>query len=60
MKRGTQAVVLGLSLLFGSIALDLLGSNLQSLGVLVVSFAVGIAGAIVSLRGLVDFFGELV
>lgn len=60
MRRGFRALFLGLGMLLGSIALDLLGSHLQSLLVLVVSFAVGIAGAIVALRGLVDFLGELV
>jgi hypothetical protein len=60
LRRGFQALFLGLAMLFGSIALDLVGSQLQSLYVLVVSFAVGIAGAIVALRGLVEFLGELV
>ncbi len=60
MRRSSRALVLGLVLLFGSLALDFLGSRYQSLYVLVLSFAVGIAGAIVALRGLVDFFGDLV
>ena len=59
MRRGFQPLLLGLGLLFGSIALDLVGSQVQSLSLLVVSFAVGIAGAIVALRGLVEFLGEL-
>ena len=60
MRRGFQALFLGLVMLFGSIALDLVGSQLQSLYVLIISLAVGIAGAIVALRGLVEFLGELV
>jgi len=47
-------------LLLGSIALDLVGSSLQSLVVLVISFAFGVAGALVAVRGLVEFLGERV
>jgi hypothetical protein len=43
-----------------SIALDVAGSRLQSLFVLVISFAVGIAGAVIAFRGLLEFFSELV
>ena len=59
MRRGFRALLLGLAMLFGSLALDLVGQQFQSLYVLVLSFAVGIAGAIVALRGLVDFLGAL-
>ncbi|HYW82794.1 MAG TPA: hypothetical protein VFB30_06040 [Spirochaetia bacterium] len=59
MRRGFRALLLGLAMLFGSLALDLVGARSQSLYVLVLSFAVGIAGAIVALRGLVDFLGEV-
>jgi hypothetical protein len=43
-----------------SLALDLAGSRLQSLFVLVISFAVGIGGAIIAFRGLLEFLSELV
>lgn len=59
MRRGFRPVILGLAMLLGSLALDLLGSQIQSLYVLVLSFALGIAGAIVALRGVVDLLGEL-
>ncbi|HEV2390247.1 MAG TPA: hypothetical protein VGS04_05935 [Nitrososphaerales archaeon] len=59
MRRGFGALLLGLAMLFASLALDLLGQHFQSLYVLVLSFAMGIAGAIVALRGLVDFLGTL-
>jgi hypothetical protein len=59
LRRGFRALLLGLAMLLGSLALDLVGSQFQSLYVLVLSFAVGVAGAIVALRGLVDFLGEL-
>ena len=41
-----------------SIGLDLAGSVMQSLPVLVVSFALGIAGAVVAVRGMIDFISE--
>jgi hypothetical protein len=59
LRRGFRALLLGLAMLLGSLALDLVGARSQSLYVLVLSFAVGIAGAIVALRGLVDFLGEV-
>lgn len=60
MRHAFRALSLGFALLVGSIALDLAGSDLQSLLVLVVSFAVGLAGAVMAFRGLLEFFGELV
>jgi hypothetical protein len=49
----------GLALLICSIALDVSGSRLQSLALLVFSFATGIAGAVVAFRGMIEFLGEL-
>jgi hypothetical protein len=60
LRRGFRAVAMGMGLLLGAIGLDLVGTQLQSLYVLVLSFAMAIAGAIVALRGLVEFLGELV
>jgi hypothetical protein len=45
-------------MLFGSIILDLLGTSFGSLGLLIISFALGIAGAVVSVRGLIEFISE--
>lgn len=59
MKRGAQALLLGLAMLVGSLVLDLVGSRIQSLFVLVLSLAIGVGGAIVALRGLVEFLGDL-
>ena len=58
MKRAYLGVSVGVTLLFGSLALDVIGSELQSLSVLVLSFIVGVAGAVVALRGILDFLGE--
>lgn len=45
-------------MVFGALALDLAGSFFQSLPLLVVSFALAIAGALVSLRGVIEFVAE--
>lgn len=44
--------------MLSSLALAFLGSVLQSLTVLVFSFVLGVAGAVVALRGVLDFLGE--
>ncbi len=59
MRQGFRVLSIGLGMLLLSIVLDLAGSRLQSLFLLVVSFAVGIAGAVMAFRGLMEFFGEL-
>jgi hypothetical protein len=58
MKQEHRGIVIGVGLLFGSITLDAVGSELHSLVVLVVSFVFGVAGAVVALRGMVDFLSE--
>jgi hypothetical protein len=41
-------------------ALDLAGASAQSAVVLVASFTLAIAGALIAIRGLVEFIGERV
>lgn len=60
MRQGFRVLSIGLGMLVLSIVLDLAGTRLQSLILLVISFAVGIAGAVVAFRGLMEFFSELV
>ncbi|MGD0637637.1 MAG: hypothetical protein ABSA72_06335 [Nitrososphaerales archaeon] len=60
MHHSVRILLTGVLLLLGSITLDLVGSSLQSLVLLVISFAFGIAGALVAIRGLVEFLGERV
>jgi hypothetical protein len=55
-----RPIGVGVALLFAAIGLDLAGSFLQSLPVLVASFALAIAGAVISVRGLIDFLAERV
>lgn len=58
IKRAYLGITIGVVLLFSSLTLDILGSELQSLGVLIVSFILGIAGAVVAVRGVLEFLGE--
>jgi len=60
VNRAYLPIAVGVALLFGAIALDLAGSSLQSLPVLVASFALAIAGAVISVRGVIDFLAERV
>jgi hypothetical protein len=59
MNRAAQAVSVGVLLLLSAIVLDLAGSALQSIFVLIISFALAIAGAVVALRGIIDYLGEI-
>ena len=51
-------VIVGLTMLLGAIGLDYLGASLQSLSIIVISMIVSIAGALVGIRGLLEFLGE--
>jgi len=50
-----RVVLAGVAMVVGSLTLDLLGSDYGMLPVLILSFALGIAGALVAFRGLVEF-----
>jgi hypothetical protein len=58
MNRAYRPISIGVALLFGSIALDLAGSHFESLLLLVISFALGIAGAVLAIRGVLEFVAE--
>ena len=60
MLHSIRILLIGVALLLGSISLDLAGTFLQSLIVLILSFALGIAGALVAIRGIVEFISERV
>ena len=51
-------VIVGLLMLFGSIGFDYFGSYFQSLTILVISMIMGIAGAVVGIRGMIEFIAE--
>lgn len=58
MRHSVTVLLAGMSMLLGSILLDLGGSYFGSILLLIVSFALGIAGALVAIRGLIEFLGE--
>ncbi|MDG6915817.1 MAG: hypothetical protein JRN58_02345 [Nitrososphaerota archaeon] len=58
MDPAFRALGLGVGLLVGALALDLAGSSLGSLPVLVLSFALAVAGAVVAVRGVIELVGE--
>jgi hypothetical protein len=45
-------------LIFGAVTLDFVGASYRILGVLILSFALAIAGAVVAMRALVEFLAE--
>jgi hypothetical protein len=59
MKRAYRSIVAGVSMLVSSLVLALLGSHFLSLPVEVLAFVVGVGGAVVSLRGMIDFLSEV-
>jgi hypothetical protein len=52
-------LLVGIGLILSAIATDLIGSTYQLLVVLVLSLALAVAGAVVAVRGMVEFLGEL-
>jgi len=58
MKDSIIKIIVGLALLFSAIGLDYVGATFESLPVLVLSMVLAIAGALVGLRGLIEFFSE--
>jgi uncharacterized membrane protein YccC len=59
MRRAYRSIVVGICMLVGSFLLALLGSYLLSLPVLVLALVMGVAGAFVSLRGVIEFLSEV-
>lgn len=51
-------VLVGLLLLFSAIGLDYFGSYFQNLFILLISIIIAIAGALVGIRGMIEFLGE--
>jgi len=60
VQHSVRVLLTGVVLLLGSMALDLAGASAQSAVVLVASFTLAIAGALIAIRGLVEFIGERV
>ena len=58
MRQSVRILLVGVGLLLGALASDLIGSDLQILGILVISLALAVAGAVIAMRGMLEFFGE--
>ena len=51
---------MGVGLLLGAIAIDFAGTYFQSLPLLILSFASAVAGAVISVSGIIEFISERV
>jgi hypothetical protein len=60
MRQSVRIILVGVGLLLGALASDLIGSDLQTLGILVISLALAVAGAVVAMRGMLEFLGDVV
>lgn len=58
MRHSERILATGLALIFSALATDWIGSTYQLLTVLVLSFILAVAGAVISVRGLVEFLGD--
>lgn len=58
MRHSVRVTLTGVAFVVAAMGLDLLGASYGALAVLVASFALGVAGAIVAVRGIVEFVGE--
>jgi len=58
MRHSARILLVGIALILSAMATDWIGSTFQVLLVLVVSLALAVAGAVVSIRGMLEFLGE--
>ena len=58
MKHSVQVLSTGVLLLIAAIATDLVGAQYQLLALLILSFVLAVAGAVVAVRGMFEFFGD--
>jgi hypothetical protein len=56
--HSSRVLLVGITLIFSAMVTDWIGSTYQLLLVLVVSLAMAVAGAVISIRGLMEFLGE--
>lgn len=59
VRHSARMLLAGIGLILSAIATDLIGSTYQLLVVLILSLALAVAGAVVAIRGMVEFLGEL-
>jgi hypothetical protein len=58
LRHSVGVTLTGVAFVVAAMVLDFLGTSYGLLAVLILSFALGIAGAIVAIRGIVEFVGE--
>ena len=58
MRHSERVLIVGAALLVGGIVADIIGTKYQILFLLIFSFGLAIAGALVAMRGLFEFLGE--
>ncbi|AOL17769.1 hypothetical protein BFU36_08550 [Sulfolobus sp. A20] len=56
--RSIFKVIIGLLMLSSAIAIDYVGYMFQSLSILMLSMILAVAGALVGIRGLIEFLGD--
>jgi hypothetical protein len=60
MRHSARILLAGITLIFAAMATEWIGSTYQLLLVLVVSLALAVAGAVISIRGMIEFLGDRV
>ena len=58
MRQSARILLVGIALILTAMAADWIGSTYQLLTVLIFSLALAVAGAVVSIRGMIEFLGE--
>lgn len=58
MRHSVNLLLVGFALLFGAIAFDLIGANLQILAVIIFSFILAISGAVIAVRGMLEYLSD--
>jgi len=58
MRHSARVLIAGVAMLMGGIFTDIIGTRYQLLFLLVISLGLAIAGALVAMRGMLEFLGE--
>jgi len=58
MRHSVRVLIAGVAMLIVGIFTDIIGAKYQLLFLLVISLGLAIAGALVAMRGLLEFLGE--
>jgi hypothetical protein len=58
MRHSARILLVGIALILSAMVADWIGSTFQLLLVLIFSLALAVAGAVVSIRGMLEFLGD--